>query len=186
MRKPKEQPAFNLGLEGEEKPKAPPPHTLEGEKLDCIEELVGALFDPIIVMEPGWDVPDWIRKEMPLARLAQNMKALKDPAEAGLASELEAMLYLSNASLVAPMSSHWQDIYMWIFTKVMRARGNEVPADLARESIDSYEQGLYRDLRRWIWERRVKARKERAAKIAAEDRAPAAAEPEETAQARFF
>lgn len=174
----KEQSTFSLGVP--EKPQLARPT----KEVDCIEELVGALTDPLIVYDPGWDVPEWIRKEMPLARLAQNMKALKDPAEAGLASELEAMLYLSNASLVAPMSSHWQDIYMWVFTKVMRDRGNEVPADLARESIDSYEMSLYRDLRRWIWRQRVKARKERAAKRAAEDKAPAA-EPE-AAQARFF
>lgn len=140
-----------------------------------IDDLVGVFFDPIIVLEPGWEVPDWIRKEMPIARLAQQMKGLKDPAEVGLASELECLAYLSNASLVAPMHNEWVDIYFYIFTRVMKQKGKEVPADLVKEEISDYQKGLLREFREWLWKQRVKARKERKAGERAEARAEAAA-----------
>ena len=127
-----------------------------------IDALVGALSDPIIVYDPGWEVPEWIRGEMPLHRLAQLMKGLKDPGEAEVASDLEAMAYLSNASLIAPMRSEWVELYMYLFTQVMTKKGTEVPEDLRREEITDYQKGLLRDFKSWLYQRRARAREERA------------------------
>ena len=126
-----------------------------------IGNLVGALTDPIIVMEPGWPVPDWIKEAMPLHRLAQNMKALQDPAEAEMATDLEAMAYLSNASLVAPMQSKWAEVYMYVFTQVMTRKGTEVPEDIRRDEISDHQKELLRDLKAWIYRQRSKVREER-------------------------
>jgi len=65
-----------------------------------IDALVDALTDPIVVCDPGWPVPERLKGEIQLARLAQLLKK-----EEGVATDVEALAYLSNASLVAPMRS---------------------------------------------------------------------------------
>jgi hypothetical protein len=44
-----------------------------------VDELVGALSDPIIVFPGGWGdtLPEWIKTAITLERLEMNMKALK-------------------------------------------------------------------------------------------------------------
>jgi hypothetical protein len=64
-----------------------------------IDGLVAALTDPIIVFDPGWEVPDWLEGETRIQRLAQLMKG-----EEGIATDAEALAYASNASLVIPPS----------------------------------------------------------------------------------
>jgi hypothetical protein len=120
----------------------------------AIDDLVGALTDPIIVHDPGWPIPDQLKKEIPLARMAQLMKM-----ERGVATDLEALTYLNNASMIAPMRSEWVNIYMYLFTKWMGA--DKVPEDLRHESITQYEEGLLLDMKTWLWRHRVKARGER-------------------------
>ena len=65
-----------------------------------IDALVGALTDPIVVFDPGWDVPDWLFGEIKLQRLAQLMKG-----EEGIATDAEALAYVSNISLCHPIAS---------------------------------------------------------------------------------
>ena len=73
-----------------------------------IEDLAAALTDPIIVFDPSWaDVlPDWLKAEVKLQRLAQLMKG-----EEGIATDAEAPAYVSNASLAVPLASAWVEIY---------------------------------------------------------------------------
>lgn len=120
-----------------------------------VDALVGALTDPIVVFDPSWaDVlPDWIKGEIKMQRLAQLMKG-----EDGIATNAEALAYVSNASLSHPIASEWVDIYQHLLTLVM---GEKVPEELRKDSLDDYKMGLLRDLKEWIWRQRVKAREER-------------------------
>ena len=45
-----------------------------------IDDIVGALFDPIIVMPGGWgdDLPKWLRTRVTLERLGENIVALRE------------------------------------------------------------------------------------------------------------
>jgi len=115
---------------------------------------VGALTDPIIVFDPGWaDVlPDWLRGEIKIQRLAQLMKG-----EEGIATNAEALAYISNASLAQPIASDWVDIYMYLLTRVM---GDKVPEEMRKGSLDDYRMGELRQLKEWIYRQRVKAREE--------------------------
>ena len=65
-----------------------------------IDDIVGALCDPIIVMPGGWgeDLPDWLRKRVTLERLCENLLALKENREP-TATDAEAACYLFTASL---------------------------------------------------------------------------------------
>ena len=116
---------------------------------------MGALTDPIIVFDPGWaDVlPDWLKGEIKIQRLAQLMKG-----EEGIATDAEALAYISNASLAQPMASDWVDIYMYLFTRVM---GDKVPEEMRKESLDDYRMGELNKLKEWIYRQRAKARGER-------------------------
>jgi len=139
-----------------------------------IDALVGALTDPIIVFDPSWaDVlPDWLKGEIKIQRLAQLMKG-----EEGVATDAEALAYVSNASLAQPIASEWVDIYQYLLTRVM---GDKVPEEMRKESLDDYRMGLLKELKAWIYRQRVKARQERRrterakakAKAEAEARAP--------------
>jgi len=132
-----------------------------------VDALVGALTDPIIVFDPGWDTPEWLFGEIKLQRLAQLMKG-----EEGLATDAEALAYVSNASLCHPLAYEWVDIYMYVLTRVM---GEKVPQELRKESLDDYRMGRLRHLKEWLWRQRLKAREERRRAERAKARAEAEA-----------
>jgi len=92
-----------------------------------IDALVGALTDPIIIFDPGWAdiLPDWLKGEIKLQRLAQLMTG------EGIATDAEALAYVSNASLSVPLSSEWVEIYQYLLTRVM---GDKVPDELRKVS----------------------------------------------------
>lgn len=134
-----------------------------------IDALVGALTDPIIVFDPGWaDVlPEWLRGEIQLQRLAQLMKG-----EEGIATDAEALAYVSNTSLCHPLDSDWVDIYQYLLTKVM---GDKVPEEMRKDGLDDYRMGLLRELKEWLWRKRVKGREEKGRAERAKDKAEAEA-----------
>ena len=137
-----------------------------------IDALVGALTDPIIVFDPGWaDVlPEWLKAEITTQRLAQLMKG-----EEGIATDAEALAYVSNASLAVPIQSEWVEIYQYLLTRVM---GDRVPEELRKDSLDEWRKHLLRELKEWLCRQSLKARTERAraektrAKAEAKDKAP--------------
>ena len=109
-----------------------------------IDALVGALTDPIVVFDPSWaDVlPDWLKGGIKMQRLAQLIKG-----EEGIATDAEALAYVSNASLSQPIASDWVDIYMYLLTKV---KGEKVPEELRKESLDSYRMEELKGLKEWL------------------------------------
>ena len=127
-----------------------------------VDELVGTFFDPIIVMPGGWGdtLPDWIKSQITLERLAQNMKTLK--GEKLTATDAEACAYLYTASLEAPMDDDWTRIYLYVAGRVAsRGRDTKIPDDIRVDSLNDYQIRLLRDLKDWIYGRRLKARQER-------------------------
>ena len=131
-----------------------------------IDALVGALTDPIIVFPGGWadTLPDWLKTSITLERLAMNMKALK--GEEMIGTDAEACAYLYTASLTAPMDSDWTQIYLYIANQVYsrhrtKESGVEMPDDVRVDSLDNYRMGLLKELKGWIYRKRVKAREER-------------------------
>ena len=130
-----------------------------------ISEIVGALTDPIIVFPGGWGdtLPDWIKTSITLERLAMNMKSLKGEEMTG--TDAEACAYLYTAALTAPMDHDWAQIYLYIATQTYRKWGkNEMPQDIAVESLNDYQMADLRRLKDWIYRQRTEARlaKERA------------------------
>ncbi|MBI4286312.1 MAG: hypothetical protein HY670_10530 [Chloroflexi bacterium] len=125
-----------------------------------IDDIVGVFFDPIIVMPGGWgdSLPEWIKGEITLERLIENMKALKGGKPA--ATDAEVVAYLYTASLTAPMPDPWPQIYLFTMTQLMRrSKKVELPSDIAVESLTEYQKAKLHYLRDWLYEARTRARK---------------------------
>jgi len=50
---------------------------------------------------------------------------------------------------------------MYVFNQVMKHQKIEVPDDLKVETLGNYEMGMLRDLKAWIYRKRVEARQQR-------------------------
>jgi hypothetical protein len=123
---------------------------------NAIDELAGALTDPIIVWPMGgWghSLPEKIKGDITIHRMLQLMKH-----EEGVAAWPEVCAYLFTVTLERPVSREWTDIYLYAMTQYME---DSMPADTKKESLDQYEMQLLDRFRRWLWEARHKARKQR-------------------------
>ena len=125
-----------------------------------IDDIVGALFDPIIVMPGGWgdDLPEWLRTRVTLERLAENIVATRENREI-TATDAEAACYLFTASLTAPIGGDWIQIYLYVAGGEMK---DKMPEDLKVEALTESQWRDLKELKNWIYRQRVKHRKEKA------------------------
>ncbi len=129
-----------------------------------IDDIVGALVDPIIVMPGGWgdDLPEWLRNRVTLERLGENIVALREGREL-TATDAEAACYLFTASLTAPMDHDWNEIYLYVAGGEMKSEKKlEMPDDIKVESLTENQWRDLKQLKDWIYQQRVKHRKEKA------------------------
>ncbi len=127
-----------------------------------ISDIVGALTDPILVFPGGWGdtLPEWLKHAITLERLTMNMKALKGEEPTG--SDAEACAYLMTVSLTQPIDSDWTQIYLYVATQTYRKWGkNEMPADIAVNSLSDYQMSELKRFKSWLYQRRVEVRQER-------------------------
>ena len=125
-----------------------------------IDDIVGALFDPIIVMPGGWgdDLPEWLRTRVTLERLAENIVANTENREI-TATDAEAACYLFTASLTAPIGGDWTQIYLYVAGGEMK---DKMPEDIKVEALTESQWRDLKELKDWIYRQRVKHRKEKA------------------------
>jgi len=134
--------------------------TASERKVDgWIDVIVGALFDPIIVMPGGWgdDLPEWLRTRVTLERLAENIVATRENREI-TATDAEAACYLFTASLTAPIGDDWTQIYLYVAGGEMK---DKMPEDLKVEALTESQWRDLKELKNWIYRQRVKHRKEK-------------------------
>jgi hypothetical protein len=128
-----------------------------------IDEIVGALCDPIIVMPGGWgdDLPGWLKQKVTIERLGENMVALKEDREP-TATNAEAACYLFTASLSAPIGIDWTQIYLYVAGGELTSEAKtEMPSDIKVEVLTEYQQRELKQLKNWIYQQRVKHRKDK-------------------------
>jgi len=127
-----------------------------------ISNIVGVFTDPIIVFPGGWGdtLPEWLKSAITLERLEMNMRALKGEEMTG--TDAEACAYLYTAALTQPMDHDWTQIYLYIAGKTYRRwRKNEMPGDIAVESISDYQMAELNRLKGWLYQKRTQAREGR-------------------------
>ncbi|MEE9199153.1 MAG: hypothetical protein V3U26_05090 [Dehalococcoidia bacterium] len=134
---------------------------VDGVRVDPIEEMVGALCDPLIVFPAGgWEetLPEPLKKRLPLDRLIHNMMCHQGKARWDEACDLEAVLYMYPRTMQGPLSEQWTRIYLYLGSKVM---GEKIPEGIRQESLSDYDMEQLRGLKRWIQKQKVKARRDR-------------------------
>ena len=136
--------------------------TTEKKAVGWIDDLVGALCDPIIVYPSPWkdDLPDWVKPQITLERLVMNMKVMHDGGVP--VGDTEALAYIFPRTMEEPLSEQWMRIYTYVFTQAMKFKKVEVTEDLKRESLSDYDMRELNDLKTWIYQKRVQHRKEKA------------------------
>ena len=112
------------------------------------------LFGPVIQFRSGgWPFPGTL---LTLVRPARYVSILD--GEEDLATELEALGYISTASLEAPLSREWAEIMFWLSDRVLH-RWNLLPEQQSVWEMLGYEQPLelepyvqseLRQLQRWL------------------------------------
>ena len=134
-----------------------------------IDNLVGALTDPIIVWPGGWadSLPGNLKADITVHRLAQLMKGEED-----LATWPEVCAYLFTVTLEHPVGREWANIYMYAMTQY---KGDAMPEDIRCGHLDDDEMAMLTEFRRWLWNARVKARRDRGRQERAREKAEAAA-----------
>ena len=148
----------------------------DAEMHRAIDDLVGVFTDPIIVWPGPWmdTLPEWIRPAITMERLIESMKAAK--GETPTATDAEALAYMYPVTLEHPIDSDWTRIYLYLSTKVVaRHKKIEIPEDIKVESLNDWEMHHLNELKDWIYERRIKARKERQKAEKAQEMAEVAA-----------
>jgi hypothetical protein len=127
-----------------------------------ISDIVGVFSDLIIVFPGGWgeNLPEWLKNAITLERLAMNMRALKGEEMTG--TDAEACAYLWTAALTNPMGPDWGQIYLYIATQTYRRWGkNEMPTDIAVDSLNDEQMRDLRRLKDWLYRKRTQVRLDR-------------------------
>jgi len=151
----------------------------------AIEDLVGAICDPIICYPRPWmdTLPEWLKDRIKLDRLLEQMKATRGEEPTG--TDSEALAYIYPASLEQPMGHDWSQIYLYLATKVCSSEGKTIPDDIRVETLDRQQDSDLRRLKGWIYDRRRKHRVEKAKDIRKERLAEEKQEEPDTLQQTF-
>ncbi len=129
-----------------------------------IADTIGALFDPIIVIPGGWGdtLPDWLKEQVTIERLKENIIAANEKREV-TATDAEAACYLYTASLSAPIGHDWTQIYMYVAGAAMKMETKgSLPDDLEVGGLTEDQWRQLKHLKDWIYRQRVKHRQEKA------------------------
>ena len=130
---------------------------------EALADMMGSMFEPIIVAPGGWMevMPSWLRHQVEMDRMRLVMEASKANKRPEMATDAEAMIYISSTSHLGPIPSDWAQIQLWLGRKVMgdrfpQAKDLDIPAKLNTD-----QQRNLDDLKRWIWTRRLAHRRSR-------------------------
>ncbi|MFH1141303.1 MAG: hypothetical protein V1724_06535 [Chloroflexota bacterium] len=127
--------------------KKPRSKSPEKESEEFAQLFVHILRAPIVGM-PGWvdTLQDQWDKVL-IQRLAHHQDFVEK-----MCTEYEAMLYISTATLVAPPSHNWFNIYMWLFNRCMpEAEKAMIPTGRDPAELEASEAEDLKRLRRWIF-----------------------------------
>ena len=114
-----------------------------------VDSIMYCLLAPLIGY-PGWeDVVSQHKDRVILMRLGHGLEI----AETQQATEFETMLYLSSASLAAPMSHDWAEVYFHLFHRCFtnQPAAEDIPN---RELRGDQVEDLTR-MRRWLYRTQV-------------------------------
>jgi len=128
---------------------------------DFVFNFMDCLTSPIIVFKSAWQdtIPKDILKNIKLSRLLCSMQ------QEEMASLTEALAYMMPRTYEAPMPTEWVNIYTWLGLQYAGQFKNtdqlDAMKEIAPKALSKYEMGLLNNLRRWIYDKRRKALKDK-------------------------
>lgn len=128
---------------------------------DFVFNFMDCLTSPIIVFKSAWQdtIPKDILKNIKLSRLLCSMH------QEEMASLTETLAYIIPRTYEAPMPTEWVNIYIWLGLQYATQFKNDdqlnAMTEIAPNELSKYETGLLNNLRRWIYDKRRKALKEK-------------------------
>jgi len=153
-----------------------------------MEELVGAICDPIIVFPGGWAtrdfIPEWLTGRIKMDRLIELMVANKEGREP-IGTDSEALAYMMPRTMEAPMGHDWTEIYLYLATKVCGAEGKIIPDDIRRDILTDDQKRDLSHLKYWLYGTKRKHRTEKAKDIRKERKEEEVAARKEAQPALF-
>ena len=148
-------------------------------------QLLYPLVAPLIGF-PGWaeDLLPQHKDDITLQRFIHHREIF----EREEATDFEAMLYISTATLAAPPSHDWFEIYMWLFSRWKPDVAQEQDLIPSHPDLYPHQQEALTRLKRWLYRQQMEHLK---AKLRKEPQAPPKTESRhvgapETVQGRFF
>ncbi|MFD1616405.1 hypothetical protein [Gelatiniphilus marinus] len=128
---------------------------------DFVFNFMDCLTSPIIVFKSAWQdiIPKDLLNNVKLSRLLCSMQ------QEEMASLTEALAYMMPRTYEAPMPTEWVNIYTWLGLQYARQFKNtdqlNAMKEIAPKKLSEYEVGLLNNLRRWIYDKRRKALKDK-------------------------
>lgn len=114
-----------------------------------IQNMVKALMGPVVVANVGWGetLPDWIRSQIQMERLAQNMREIQGE-KIDEATDAEALAYFYTLSLTRPLGNEGYHIYMFLANKYLK-RGESVPLSQNQEQLlKELKRKIFKDVKK--------------------------------------
>lgn len=157
-KRPTAKPRALFSLEPEPPKQETPAPSFPQDAAQLVDQIMYSLTAPFIGY-PGWgdDPSFWEphKARITVDRLAHHLEIHSHK----VAGEYETMLYLSSASLAAPMSSDWGQVYFYLFTRCLpeqaKVIGNEVT------ELDPGQREDLAQLRRWLYKQQMEHLKQR-------------------------
>ena len=117
-----------------------------------IERLAKALTSPVIAFRGG---EGYVTEDMIFKVRIHRLKALTESKELkDEATDYEAMVYLSTASLCQPLSRMWLNIYFHLFSQFYPEQTKEI--GITQHSLTTQEERELNRLKEWIFRQQSK------------------------------
>ena len=112
-----------------------------------VENLVYALSGTVIVADKEWaeTLPDWIRTQIKMERMAQNILALKGKVDSE-ATDAEVVAYLYTLSLKSPMTREAVNVYEYLVGKYAK-----LPEGMGVSELDEDEKRILQQLKSQLY-----------------------------------
>ena len=120
----------------------------------------------LVVANAGWgeSLPEWLLKEIENERFFSSLAQTTAKGKLTykeLVGDAEVVAYLMTASLVAPMSRDYTEIYLYISARLMTKKGMmteeqalETAGEIWKRGLDEYQRGLLNDLKYQLYRKR--------------------------------
>lgn len=125
------------------------------EFLEIDIKYLAYIISPIILPRKEFvGIPEWVQNAINQDRLDLIIEELESGKEIGYCGISELSLYLSELSLLAPLSSEWADLYLWAGRELIKKHNPgilKLMSDMPIVEFESVERNfnkLSKDIRR--------------------------------------